>query len=256
MMIGKNKKHINILIPMAGRGGKFTEAGYAFPKPLIDIHGKTMIEIVVNNLRPSDDHTFIFVCLREHYEKYDLYNILKQASRNTFEIVPIQGATAGAALTALSAIEHVDNDNELIIANADQFIETPMDAFIKKARALKADGAIMTFRSSHPKWSYVLTDQRDRVLEVAEKKLISNRATVGIYYFKKGSDFVEAVKNMVRKNIRHNNEFYVAPSYNELLLEGKSVYAIDIPEEKMHGLGIPEDLTLFLQEIKTKKIGI
>lgn len=240
-------KMLNIVIPMAGRGVRFQEAGYTFPKPLIDIKGKTMIEVVVNNLRPSCDHRFIFVCQAEHYDKYDLYNILKNASRNKFEVVQINGITQGAACTVLTAIRHIDNDDNLIIANVDQFVGEPMDAFIANGRAGNKDGLIMTFPASHPKWSYARTGADNRVIEVAEKKVISDKATVGIYYFDKGSDFVSSAQAMIVKNIRHNDEFYVCPVYNEMIVNGKRIYVHDIPLDHMHGIGTPEDLTGFVR---------
>ena len=241
---------LNIVIPMAGRGSRFADAGYAFPKPLIDIKGKTMIEVVVNNLRPTTDHRFIFICQKEHYEKYDLYNILKKATNNKFEVIQISGVTEGAACTVLLASQHINNDQELIIANSDQYVEGSVDDFASKARQEGRDGLIMTFEASHPKWSYARTDQSGRVIEVAEKRVISSHATVGLYYYKHGKDFVEAAQAMIHKNIRYNNEFYVCPVYNELLLANKNVGIYEIPAVHMHGLGTPEDLTLFLQEVE------
>jgi NDP-sugar pyrophosphorylase family protein len=248
------EKMFNIVIPMAGGGKPFQNAGYAFPKPLIDIKGKTMIEVVVNNLRPRTDHKFIFVCRKELQEKYDLYNILKNATANKFEIVPISGATQGAACTVLCAAQHINTDEELVIANSDQYIEFDVNDFIADARARNKDGLIMTFHASHPKWSYARVDSSGKVLETAEKRVISNNATAGIYYFRKGSDFVEAAQSMIRKNIRYNNEFYVCPAYNELILQNKNIYARDTAAEKMHGLGTPEDLELFIRYLDEKKI--
>lgn len=249
-------KTLNIVIPMAGAGSRFKEAGYAFPKPLIDIDGKTMIEVVANNLKPAEpSYKFIFICQREHYDKYDLYNILKRATDNKFEIVLIDGMTQGAACTVLAAISHINNENELIIANSDQFIRADINSFIKNARADgNKDGLIMIFESTHPKWSYARTDNIGQVVEVAEKRVISNAATVGVYYFKKGSDFVEAAQSMILKNIRHNNEFYVCPVYNELILSGKKIFIHPITVDKMHGLGTPEDLDVFLQKLKTGEV--
>lgn len=250
------KKILNIVIPLAGRGTPFKEAGYAFPKALVDIKGKTMIEVVTENLKPSCDHKFIFICQREHYEKFDLYNIFKSATNNRFDVVLLNGQTEGAACTVLTAIEHINNDNDLLIANSDQFIEMGVNDFIKEARLDEKDGLIMTFEASHPKWSYARTDASGRVIEVAEKKVISKHATVGIYYFQKGSDFVDATQSMIHKNIRYNNEFYVCPVYNELILHGKKIYTKDIPADKMHGLGTPEDLNHFLQELERGKVKI
>jgi len=256
ILLNRMKKNLNIVIPLAGRGTPFKEAGYAFPKALIDIKGKTMIEVVTGNLKPSCEHKFIFICQREHYEKFDLYNIFKNATENKFEVVQLNGQTEGAACTVLTAIEHINNDDDLVIANSDQFVETGINDFIKEARRGEKNGLIMTFEASHPKWSYVRVDSAGRVIEVAEKKVISKHATVGIYYFKKGSDFVEAAQAMIHKNIRYNNEFYVCPVYNELILAGKKIYIKEIPAEKMHGLGTPEDLNHFLKEMERGKIKI
>lgn len=245
---------LNIVIPMAGKGSRFQEAGYAFPKPLIDINGETMIEVVIRNLRPQCEHKFVFICQREHYEKYDLHNVLKNATNNNFEVVLLNGITQGAACTVLTATQHINNDDDLIIANSDQFIEFNINDFIGEARKGNKDGLIMTFKASHPKWSYARVDNSGKVLEVAEKKVISDKATVGIYYFKKGSDFVEGAQAMIHKNIRHNNEFYVCPVFNELVLKGEKIYIYNIDAEKMHGLGTPEDLDVFLRKIEEGKI--
>lgn len=243
-------KVLNIVIPMAGKGSRFQEAGYTFPKPLIDVNGKTMIEVVINNLRPACDHRFIFICQKEHYEKYDLYHILQNATNNKFEVVTINGITEGAACTVLTASQYINNDDDLLIANSDQFIGMDINDFITEARQGNKDGLIMTFLASHPKWSYARVDEQGRVLEVAEKKVISNQATVGIYYFKKGSDFVTAAQSMIHKNIRYNNEFYVCPVYNEMILADKHIFTSQINQEVMHGLGTPEDLNKFLEFTK------
>lgn len=250
------KKTLNIVIPMAGRGSRFQDAGYAFPKPIIDVNGKTMIEVVVNNLRPKVDHKFIFVVQKEHYEKYDLWNILKNATHDKFEIVKIDGVTEGAACTLLTAIKYINTDDDLLIANSDQFIQTNIDEFITHARTGKKDGLIMTFEASHPKWSYARVDKAGRVIEVAEKKVISNKATVGIYYFKKGSDFVKGAQSMIEKRIKYNNEYYVCPVYNELILNNQNIHVRNIPAGKMHGLGTPEDLTAFLEKLARGKVKI
>jgi len=245
---------VNIVIPMAGVGSRFAQAGYAFPKPLIDIKGKTMIEAVTANLKPACGHRFIFICQREHYEKFDLYNIFKNVTGNRFEVVLLNGQTEGAACTVLAAIEYINTGDELIIANSDQFIETGIDGFLTAARKGNKDGLIMTFEASHPKWSYARTDTSGRVIETAEKKVISKHATVGVYYFRRGSDFISATQAMILKNIRHNNEFYICPVYNEMLLSGKRIFIKEIPAEKMHGLGTPEDLNQFVKELEKGKI--
>lgn len=239
---------INIVIPMAGNGRAFKEAGYAFPKPLIDIGGKTMIELVTENIKPVGNHTFIFICQREHYTKYDLHNVLKNATDNNFEVVPIAGKTSGAACTVLCGIQHINNDSELVIANSDQFIDFSMDDFLQVARAKNSDGLIMTFNSNHPKWSYVRIGKDGQALETAEKKVISNHATAGVYYFKSGKDFVEAAQSMIHKGCHYNGEFYVCPTFNELILKNKKIHVYPIDAKKMHGLGTPEEVKDYLDK--------
>jgi len=239
---------------MGGGAKSFEMAGYSFPKPIIDVNGKTMIEVVVNNLRPQVPHRFIFVCQRDHYEKYDLHNIFKRATNNNFEVVLLGGPTAGQACTVLAAKQYLDSADGLLIANADQYINVAINDFLQKALDNNGDGLVMTFKSTHPKWSYVRVDAVGLALETAEKKVISDNATVGLYYFKHGSDYVAAAEAMINKDIKFNGQFYVCPCYNELILADKKVYIYDIPTEKMHGMGTPEDLAGFLEWSKGNKI--
>ena len=232
---------MNVLIPMAGRGKRFEDTGYSFPKPLIDVNGKPMIQVVVENLNFSGKH--IFICQDEHVKKFaikDLMNLIKPDS----EIISINKITQGAAETVLLAKDLINNNDELIIANSDQWIDWNNQHFLSFMRKKDADGGIISFISTHPKWSYVRLDEDGLVQEVAEKRPISNIATVGIYYYKHGKDFVQAAEQMMEKNIRTNNEFYVAPVFNEMIESGKKIYVYPIAE--MKGLGTPEDLRNFL----------
>lgn len=192
----------------------------------------------------------MFICQKEHYTKYDLHNVLKNATSNNFNVVPIMGKTAGAACTVLCGIEHINNDNELIIANSDQVIDFDIEDFIDVARSKKSDGLIMTFESNHPKWSYARVNSEGRVLETAEKKVISRDATAGIYYFKLGKDFIKAAQDMVHKGCHYNDEYYVCPTFNELILNGKNVHVYRIDAKKMHGLGTPEEVREYLEKTK------
>ena len=232
---------MNVIIPMAGRGKRFEDAGYSFPKPLIDVNGKPMIQIIIENLNLTAKH--IFICQGEHVQKFairDLMNLLKPDS----EIIPITEITQGAAETVLKAKDLINNDDELIISNSDQWIDRNQQHFLSFMRKKEADGGIVTFISTHPKWSYVRINDENLVEEVAEKRPISNIATVGIYYYKHGKDFVKAAEQMMTKNIRTNNEFYVAPVFNEMISSGKKIHIYPIAE--MKGLGTPEDSHQFL----------
>ncbi len=236
---------INILIPMAGAGSRFAIAGYTFPKPLIEVGEKPMIQVVVENLNIKANFTYIVQ--KEHYEKYNLKFLLNLITPNC-NIVQVDGVTEGAACTTLLAKEFIDSDKPLLIANSDQFIEWDSTKFYYAMAADKIDGGLLTFKATHPKWSFVKLNEDNFVTEVAEKKPISDIATVGIYYWSKGCDYVKYAEQMINKNIRVNNEFYVAPVYNEAILDNKKFKVFNI--NKMWGLGTPEDLKLFLENHK------
>lgn len=240
-------KNLNILIPMAGAGSRFEKAGYTFPKPLIDVNGKPMIQVVINNLGFESPH--IFIVQKSHREKYNLDSMLSIISNNC-DIIEVDGITDGAASTTLLAKHLINNDNPLIIANSDQYIEWNTSEFMYKMQEQDLDAGILTFKSTHPKWSFVKIDENHFVTEVAEKNPISDIATVGIYFWKKGSDYVKYAEQMIKNNTRYNNEFYVCPVFNEAIKDGKKIKTFDI--EKMWGLGTPEDLSIFLNNNKNK----
>lgn len=236
---------LNVLIPMAGAGSRFEAAGYTFPKPLIEVRGKPMIQVVVENL--NIDAKYIYIVQRSHFEKYNLDYLLKLITPNC-EIVQIDGLTEGAACTTLLARKFIDNDESLVIANSDQFVEWNSGETLYSFMADGIDGGIVTFKATHPKWSYAQIDESGIVQEVAEKKPISDIATVGIYFWKKGSDYVRYADEMIEKNIRTNGEFYVCPVFNQAIRDGKKFRIRNI--DKMWGLGTPEDLELFIESSK------
>ena len=233
---------MNVLIPMAGAGSRFEQAGYTFPKPLIDVNGKPMIQRVVENI--NIDATHIFIVQKSHYEKYSLQHTLNLISPGC-KIVQVDGVTEGAACTTLLAKEYINNDNPLVLANSDQYVDWDSSQYMYSCMTDDIDGSILTFNSTHPKWSYAKTNDQGFVTEVAEKKPISENATVGIYFWKKGKDYVKCAESMIEKNIRVNNEFYVCPVYNEAILKHAKIKTFHI--EKMWGLGTPEDLDTFLK---------
>jgi HAD superfamily hydrolase (TIGR01509 family) len=236
---------MNVLIPMAGAGTRFQQAGYTFPKPLIDVNGKPMIQVVVDNL--NIDATFIYVVQKEHRIKYNLDTLLSLITPGC-KIVEVGELTEGAACTTLLAKEWIDNDHQLVMANSDQFIEWDSNEFLYKMIEQNLDGGILSFTATHPKWSFAKIDEFGYVTEVAEKNPISDIATVGVYYWSKGSDYVKYAEKMIEKNIRTNNEFYVCPVFNEAIADGKKIKTFNI--EKMWGLGTPEDLNYFLENKK------
>ena len=240
----RNKK-MNVLIPMAGAGSRFAQAGYTFPKPLIEVNGKPMIQVVVENL--NVDAHFIFLVQKQHYEKYNLKQLLNLIAPNC-DIIQVDGLTEGAACTTLLAKELIDNDEPLLMANSDQYVEWNSNECLYAFTADAIDGGIVSFKATHPKWSFAKVGDDGFVTEVAEKNPISDNATVGIYFWKKGSDYVKYAEQMIEKNVRTNNEFYVAPVFNEAIEDGKKIRLKQI--DKMWGIGTPEDLNYFLENHK------
>ena len=238
---------MKVLIPMAGEGSRFAKEGYTFPKPLIDVQGKPMIQKVVENL--DFDCEYVFLVRKKHVEQYSgLIDTLDRITNGKFQYVEVDGLTEGAACTALLAEEYINNDEDLLIANSDQYIEYEPENFHMLKNLTNVDSAVFTFNAVHPKWSFVKTNSRGFVTEVAEKKPISNIATCGIYWYRKGSDFVKYAKEMIEKDIRVNNEFYIAPVYNELINDGKTLIPFYV--HQMWGIGTPEDLKYFLENKK------
>jgi NDP-sugar pyrophosphorylase family protein len=237
---------MKILIPMAGAGSRFVKEGYTFPKPLIDVNGKPMIQRVVENL--DFDSEYIFLVRKKHIEEFPgIIGTLDKITNSRFSTIVVESLTEGAACTALLAKDLINNDEDLLIANSDQIIDFEPENFNLIKNISSFDSIVYTFNAVHPKWSFVKTNSRGFITEVAEKKPISNIATCGIYWYRRGSDFVKYAERMIKKDIRVNNEFYIAPVYNELIEDGKSLVPFYV--SKMQGLGTPEDLKFYLDKI-------
>ena len=222
---------MNVVVPMAGNGRRFAEAGFTTPKPLIEVNGQPMIKLAVKSLNVTAN--FFFLSRREHIPHCQFLGYDFPTSR----FVPVDCLTEGAACTVLLAEKHIDNDKPLLIVNSDQYVVYDALRFFYSARDY--DGCILTFPANDKKWSYAAVDEAGIVTRVAEKEVISPHATVGVYYWKKGSDFVKYAKQMMAKNIRVNNEFYVCPVFNEAIADGKR-FSI-FPVKQMIGMGTPED---------------
>jgi NDP-sugar pyrophosphorylase family protein len=238
---------LNIVIPMAGRGQRFRDAGYAVPKPLIPIHGVPMIRLVIENVRPSRPHRFIFLVLQEHLNDYGVAEKLRDWAPGS-EIVPIAGVTDGAACTVLCAEHLIANDDPLMTANSDQWVDCSVDGYLAAMDAGRWDAFIMTMKADDPKWSFVGFRPDRSIDRVVEKQVISDEATVGVYNFRTGRKFTEAARRMIAKDLRVNGEFYVAPVFNEIIADGARVGSFDVGAvgAGMYGLGTPPDLTSFL----------
>lgn len=237
---------LNVVVPMAGRGSRFAREGFRLPKPLIAVRGRPMVELVIANLRPAVEHRFVFLCLEDHLHEFALEDRLSLWAPGC-EIVPVCTVTDGAACTVLLARHLIDTDDPLMIANSDQWVDVDIDHYLDVAA--RHDGLIMTMWADDPKWSFVRMDGK-RVTEVVEKEVVSNDATVGIYNFARGCDFVRAADDMIADDARVNGEFYVAPAYNWMIRDGADIGTYNVGEEGrgLYGLGIPADLARFLDD--------
>ena len=238
----KASSDANILIPMAGLGSRFARLGYDMPKPLIDIVGKPMIQRVVESLKI--DGKYIFVVQKMHEDVYGISKTLREIVPDC-EIVYLDQHTQGAASTTLLAKEYIDNDKPLIIANSDQIVDWNSEEFLSLLNSEGVDGVISTFESDEDKWSYVKV-RSGRVVAVAEKLVISNEASVGIYGWKHGKDYVEFAERMISQGIKTNGEFYICPVYNQAIFNGRNIKSLAV--SKMNGVGTPEDLRQYIEE--------
>lgn len=238
---------LNIVVPMAGRGSRFADAGFTDPKPLIKINGKYMIQVVINNLKPAQPHRFIFVCQNSHVVDYELEKVFAEVC-DDYRIVGIDGITEGAAVTVLKARDLFDNDDPLMIANSDQWVDVNINDYLADIEERQLDGSMLTMKANDPKWSYAKLDDNQTVTEVVEKVVVSDEATVGIYNFSKGSDFCRFADQMIAQGLRSNGEFYVAPVYTLMASRNAQIGVFNVGEEAngMYGLGIPSDLNIFL----------
>lgn len=241
---------MNVVIPMAGLGSRFALEGYEKPKPFIDVNGRPMIVRVLENLAIPD--AFYYLIARKEHLTAEQEIVRSIEKDYPVQFISIDKLTEGTACTVLFAREYINNSIPLLIANSDQIIDSDINDFILDARTRGLDGSILTFIDNelNPKWSFAEIDSDGLVLRVKEKEAISNVATVGIYLFSKGSDFVDGALDMIINNDRVNNEFYTCPVYNYLTQKSKKIGVYHIEQQNMHGIGIPKDLESYLLKVR------
>lgn len=231
---------INILIPLAGTNQFFLEAEYPYPKPLIEINDKTMIEHVINNFSSlKEEKQFIFIVNSDDCKKYHLDNVLNLLTDQNCKIVKIDNATKGAACSAMMAIEYINN-NSLVIVNADQLFDDDMNEIINSFKDV--DGGVVSFESIHPRWSYAKVDEHNYIVETAEKRPLSKHAIAGFFYFKEGKDFIDSAMNMIKKDANVNGLYYISPTLNEMVLNNKKLIVKTIHNDKYHTFYTPQKI--------------
>ncbi len=239
---------MKVLVPMSGSDAAFREAGYPRCKSLIEINGKAIIQHIYENLLSLKPEQFIFVIRKEDHAQHHLSDVLGLLAPGC-RVIVAEGNTAGAACTALLAVEAIGADEELVIANADQIIRADLFAIIQGFRQRGLDGGTIAFDSIHPRWSYVRVNEAGLVTEAAEKRPISRHATAGFYYFRKGGDFATAAMGMIRKAAHVNNVYYVCPTFNEMILRQAKIGVHEIRPEQYFSLATPQDVQRYEERL-------
>lgn len=246
---------INILLPLGGMSTFFDTDEYPFPKPLIEINGKLMIEMVIENYASlREPHRFIFIVQQEDCRKYHLDDTLKLLTDGNCEIVMLGNETKGAVCSALMAIDHIDDGDRLLISNGDQYIDVDMNEIFSFFGKRDSDGGVMCFRAVHPKWSYVRLDEEGMIIETAEKRPISHNAIAGFYYFRHGSDFVRAAMRSIEKDASVNEVYYIAPTLNELVLENKRLDVYRIDTRQYYSFYSPQKIKEFEKAVAAREV--
>ena len=238
---------------MAGAGSRFRQAGYAKPKPFIDVDGEPMIVRVLENLRHAGAH-YILIARKSHI---DAESSIVQRIEHDFNatFLSLDNQTEGTACTVLHARQYINTSQPLIIANSDQITDISIGDFVTDCERRSLDGSILTFSdpARDPKWSFARLDEHQFVVEVQEKRAISEFATVGVYFYRQGRHFVDAAIDMLIAQDRVNNEYYTCPTYNYAIKSGLRIGIYNIAAEQMHGVGTPNDLNAYLAYLEAQR---
>ena len=239
------KNKIICLIPLAG-SSNFFDKDYKFPKPLIEVNERPMIQIVLEQIMKDNlIEKFIFIVNSNDCKKYHLDNVLKLITDDKCEIIRLDKETKGAACSALMAIEHIKDDQELLICNGDQVLDEDFEEVVEHFRKEKFDAGVVTFNSVHPRWSYIRQNESGHIIETAEKRPISNKAIAGVYYFRNGSFFVESAMKMIEKGASVNSSYFIAPALNELILQNLKLGVFHVASSKYHSFYSPQKIKAY-----------
>ena len=233
---------LNIASPTAG-STLFDKDEFKYPKPLIEINGKPMIERVVGCLeRIRQEKRYIFIVNSSDCKAYHLDSVLRLVTNEDSIIIQLKKPTLGAVCSVLMAIEHVNNSDPLIISNSDHIIDYDLDMIVEQFQDRNLDAGTICFESVHPKWSFVRLDENGKITETAEKRPLSKNAIAGFYYFRKGSDFVISAMKMIEKDVNVDGNYYTATVINELVLENKNLGIFKIPTAAYYNFYSPHKI--------------
>jgi len=248
---------MNVVIPLAGKGSRFLNESdrnqeYKKPKPLIKIKGRIMIEWALSSFNLSENDQLIFILRQDHIDNFKIDDELKKVFGDNIKILIQNTPPIGMATTCLLAKEYINNDEPLLITDADNYMhgQRLMEEIEKNRKNI--DGIIPVFYGNNTKWSYSKLNEEGYVEETAEKLQISRNAHIGSYYFSKGKNFVWATEEMIEEGDKTNGEYYVAPVYNYLIRRGKRI--VLIRPRFAHGLGTPKDVEKFIWLLENEEV--
>lgn len=239
---------MNVVVLMSGSSQAFKDAGYLYPKNLVDIGGRPLVQRVLEHLKPLSALQARFICVLRHDEnrRHHTGQVIRLLEPSA-QLVEVTGNTSGAACSALLAVDMINNDDPLLIVNGDQLLlEVDLPSVVKDFQSRALDGGLIVFEDIHPRWSFVKCDAHGQVVETAEKRPISNLATAGFYYFSRGSDFVIAATEMIKKDAHVDGIFYICPTYNELILRQKNIGVHKVPRKCYRSLASPGDTQAYV----------
>ncbi|OQS38635.1 glycosyltransferase family 2 protein [Chromobacterium haemolyticum] len=228
---------LNVVIPMAGFSTLSNELEYPYPSPLVEIHGKPLIQHVIENLRSLDTQVAFTVILREDdCRRFHLNSTIQLLTDHQARIIQLKQGTAGALCSVLLAVEGFATAEPIVIANADQiFDHKALLNFVANVREIEPDAACPIFESVHPRWSYVRILDGD-IVEAVEKNPISRDAVAGMYYFRSGQQFAELAMQAILNGRHTEGKFYTSAVLNEYILAGHSVLPVKLRTEDYHSL--------------------
>lgn len=238
-----------LVIPMAGSGSRFTEAGYRTPKPLLHIHGVPMYQVVLANVLHESVSNVVIVA-RAEWQLGPHIDVLSKTTGLRMRLIEVEQTTAGPADTVALALPFLISDETVIVANSDQYIDASVNDFYTLCHSDGVQGVVLAMEDTDPKWSYVAVDERNQAIAIKEKEVISSLATVGIYGFESPELMSSAFASMREAGDQTNGEWYVAPSYNYMISDGYVIKVVNLGPigSVMYGLGIPSDYEDFLRK--------
>lgn len=239
---------MKLLIPLAGGDQPFLDQGYHYCKVLSEIQGRPMVEHVWDCLKEIQADQHVFIVRKEDCKRFYLDDVLRLLDPDAV-VIQADQVTAGAACTSLLAVEHIDGEEELVIANGDQLFSVSLADAISDFRRRSLDGGTIVFEAVHPRWSFVRLNDDGLVVEAAEKRPISRFATAGFYYFRRGADFVSAAKSMIVKGADVSGLYYVCPSFNEMILNQARIGVFEVPREGYVSLATPQNVKDYDQRL-------